>query len=92
MALSHPSPTVTHTFNPYLPLVGRLLDVLLMYGPPGTAIETCNRTLARQAQCSAGAIPATLRKLETDGYIERVVTAHGSLIVVTRMASRIILL
>src|SRR6185295_15679902 len=70
-------------FNPYLPLVGRLLDVLLIYGPPGTAIETCNRTLAQLAYCSAGAIPAALRRLEADGYIERVTTPHGSLIVVT---------
>jgi hypothetical protein len=83
MALSHPSATTTLIFNPYLPLVGRLLDVLLTYGPPGTAIETCNRTLAQLADCSAGAIPAALRRLEADGYIERVVTTHGSLIVVT---------
>ena len=71
------------TFNPYLPLPGRVLEVLGSYGPAGTAIETCNRDLARAASCSAGAIPATLRTLEADGYIERVTSPRGSLIVVT---------
>ena len=83
MVLSHPSATACLTFNPYLPLPGRLLDVLLTFGPPGEAIETCNRNLAQLAHCSAGALPGALRRLEADGYIERVVTTHGSLIVVT---------
>lgn len=75
--------TPTVTFNPYLPLPGRVLEVLGLYGPAGTAIETCNRDLARAAGCSAGAIPAALRTLEADGHIERVTSPRGSLIVVT---------
>jgi hypothetical protein len=70
-------------FNPYLPLPGRLLEVLASYGPAGTSIETCNRDLARAAQCSAGAVPGALRTLEADGHIERVTTARGSLIMLT---------
>jgi len=77
------APSASPAFNPYLPLVGRLFDVLLSAGAPGTTIEICNRTLAELAHCSAGAIPAALRRLEADGYIERVVTSQGSLIVVT---------
>jgi hypothetical protein len=62
------------TFNPYLPLPGRLLQVLAAAAPLGTAIETCNRNLARLAHCSAGAVPGALRTLEADGHIERVTT------------------
>jgi hypothetical protein len=83
MALSHSSTTAALSFNPYLPLPGRLLEVLLSAAALGTAIQTCNRTLAQLAHCSAGAIPAALRTLEADGYIERVTTSHGSLIVVS---------
>jgi hypothetical protein len=79
----HTSVTLDVTFNPYLPLPGRLLQVLASYGPPGTTIETCNRDLAQAAQCSAGAVPGALRTLEADGHIERITSPRGSLIVLS---------
>lgn len=78
------SPTVAApAFNPYLPAIGRVLEVLAALAPLGTAIETCNRDLAAAVGLrSAGTIPGVLRTLEADGYIERVTTPRGSLIVV----------
>src|SRR4051812_26413709 len=70
------------TFNPFLPTVGRVLEVLMHAGPPGSTIQVCNRDLARRVQCSASAIPGALRTLEAKGLVERVTTARGSLIVV----------
>jgi hypothetical protein len=75
--------SVYHTFNRYLPAIGRVLQVLQSYGPAGTTIQACNRDLARAADLrSAGGIPAILRTLEADGQIERVTSPQGSLIVV----------
>jgi DNA-binding MarR family transcriptional regulator len=79
----HQNVTPDVTFNPFLPLPGRLLEVLASYGPVGTAIETCNRDLARAAQCSASAIPGALRTLEARNYIERITSPRGSLIMLT---------
>jgi len=71
-------------FNPYLPAIGRVLEVLAASAPVGTTIETTNRALAEGAGLrSASQIPLILRKLEEKNYIERVTTPRGSLIVVT---------
>lgn len=80
---------VYHTFNRYLPAIGRVLQVLQSYGPIGTTLQICNRDLARAADCSAGRIPALLRTLEADHEIERVTSPQGSLIVVLGDASAI---
>lgn len=82
MAVYHETATATITFNPYLPAIGRVLQVLQSYGPSGATLQICNRDLARAADCSAGRIPALLRTLEADERIERVTSAQGSLIVV----------
>jgi len=73
----------TNAFNPYLPAIGRVLEVLRSYGPSGTTVEICNRDLAASAGCSAGRIPALLRQLEADDMIERVTGPRGSLIMVS---------
>lgn len=61
--------TVYHTFNPYLPAIGRVLQVLQSYGLDGTAIQITKSELARAAQCSASKIPDLLIALESDGRL-----------------------
>ena len=61
MASYHESATTSVAFNPYLPAIGRVLEVLRSYGP-GATIEINNRDLASAAGCSPGRIPALLRK------------------------------
>jgi hypothetical protein len=57
--------------------------VLATAAPIGTPLPMKNRDLAEQiGYQSASPIPAILRKLEALGYIERITTARGSLIVV----------
>src|SRR5262245_57433025 len=80
MEVYHEGATSAALFNPYLPAIGRVLHILRSYGPAGTTIQICNRDLARAALCSAGAIPAILKRLEVDGMIERVTSHQGSLI------------
>lgn len=67
-------------FPPYLPPCGRVLYVIQRLAAPGETIEIGNRDLAAAAQCSAGSIPAILRTLERDGWIERATSPRGSLI------------
>lgn len=82
MEVYHEVATGTVTFNPYLPAIGRVLEVLRGYGPAGTTIELTNRDLSTAAACSAGSLPGILRSLEARGHIERVTSPRGSLIVV----------
>ncbi|MBK9711588.1 MAG: hypothetical protein IPO81_09730 [Kouleothrix sp.] len=80
----HECVTESVTFNPFLPAIGRVYDVLLRAGPTNTTIQTTNRELAVLAQLkSPSQIPGILRKLEAQGLIERITEARGSLIVVT---------
>ena len=80
----HPSATAAVTFNPFLPAIGRVYQVLCDAAPAGATIEINNRDLAAAAGLqSAGHIPRLLRQLETKGYIERIADRGGSLIVVT---------
>lgn len=68
------------TFNPYLPAIGRVYEVLQRWSIGGQ-IECTNRDLADAAGLrSAGHIPAMLRQLERDGLIVRVASAKGTLI------------
>jgi len=80
---NHTTVTATVTaFNPFLPTIGRVYQVLLDAVRIGETIETTNRELAEAAQCSASAIPDILRELESRRYIERITSGRGSLIVV----------
>jgi hypothetical protein len=79
---------VYHTFNPYLPAIGRVLQALFDLAPIGSPITVSNRDLARLADLkSAGHIPAVLRQLEADEMIERQVTTRGSVIIVIAQIS-----
>ena len=89
MASYHESATTSVAFNPYLPAIGRVLEVLRSYGPNGTTIEINNRDLASAASCSAGRIPALLRTLEADGMIERATGTRGSLLVVLERSTMV---
>lgn len=82
MEAYHRPVTAGVTFNPFLPAIGRVYQVLLDAAPAGETIETNNRKLAEAAQCSAGTIPGILRDLEALEYIERVTGSRGSLILV----------
>jgi hypothetical protein len=74
-------------FNPYLPAIGRVLQVLTSLAPAGSTIQINNRDLAEAADLkSAGHIPRLLRQLEAHGRIERVTSSQGSLIVVVDAA------
>lgn len=75
-----PSVTIDYDFPPYLPPCGRVLHVIQALAAPGEAIQLSNRDLAAAAQCSAGSIPTILRMLERDGWIERVTSTRGSLV------------
>ncbi len=82
MGVYHETATPTVAFNPYLPAIGRVLEVLRRYGP-GATIEISNRDLADAAGMqSAGHIPQLLRQLVKHKQIERVTTPRGSLIMV----------
>lgn len=71
-------------YTPPVPTIGRLLDLLLSYGPPGTLIETNNRAIAKALGQSLGQIPDLLRRLEADGHITRITHTRGTLIEVRR--------
>lgn len=75
-----PSVTETYDFAPYQSPCGRVLHVLQAMVAPGETIQIVNRDLAIAAQCSAGSIPTILRTLERDGWIERVTSTQGSLV------------
>jgi DNA-binding MarR family transcriptional regulator len=82
----HQSVTFTVTrqsFNPTLEVPGRVLEVLASCAPIGTLIEAVNRDLSEAVQCSPGSVPRALRYLEQKGWIERVTSPRGSLIMVT---------
>lgn len=68
-------------FNPYLPAIGRLYDVLAALAPTGETITATNRELADMAGVSAGYVPTLLRQLVRDGHIERITSPTGSLLV-----------
>lgn len=87
MEVYHSSASTNDTFNPYLPAIGRVLQVLHALAPIGTTIEVNNRDLASAAGLrSAGHIPRLLRKLESEGHIERVTSPQGTLIMVVDAA------
>lgn len=80
----HQTATPNVAFNPFLPAIGRVYQVLCDSAPIGAIIETNNRELADAAGLSsAGHLPRLLRDLEALGYIERVTSGRGSLITVT---------
>ena len=72
--------TPSVTFEAYSSPCQRVLYVLRAWMTPGETMQIVNRDLAIAAQCSAGSIPTILRTLERDGWIERVTSTQGSLV------------
>ena len=70
-----------HHQNPYLPAIGRVLEVLYAQFD-GTPLTISLRALAAAACCAPGAIPDIIRRLEHDGHIRRLPDARGYRIVV----------